>query len=241
MVDLPGDLDLRRIDARPVLRLQHGGDQAAVILRCLISRGIDEVIRKRDDGMPGRAVADHHGQGEHGRVARTVCDLHTDAVVALGADGQVHERQAHLVRQVAVEHILGLQAVEQGDGAADAVDERLRQGEARLVIIRVVDRPRERAEVRSAVKHGVGRLRAVRARELRDAADNDAVGEVAVAVVRCGQTGAELGVRSIDADLQRNTVRDDAGRGMIGRQAVVQEHGAECNGNGQKQGNQGDL
>ena len=147
VVDLPGDLDLRRIDARPVLRLQHGGDQAAVILRCLISRGIDEVIRKRDDGMPGRAVADHHGQGEHGRVARTVCDLHTDAVVALGADGQVHERQAHLVREIAVKHILGLQTVEQGDGAADAVDEWLRQGEARLVIIRIVDRPRERAEV----------------------------------------------------------------------------------------------
>ena len=55
------------------------------------------------------------------------------------------------------------------------------------------------------------------------------------------ETGAELSVRCVDADLQRNAVRDDAGRGMIGRQAVVQEHGAECNGNGQKQGDQGDL
>ncbi len=58
------------------------------------------------------------------------------------------------------------------------------------------------------------------------------------AAVRPAQSSASVALTLTSSGTPSETMR---GRGMIGRQAVVQEHGAECNGNGQKQGDQGDL
>ena len=195
----------------------------AVVIRLEIGLGVEflspreigEVRFQLDDGRRGVVLAHDDGDRDRGDVAQLVHHPDGEVVNAGRTVAEILGRNADPVGDVALQAVAGNHPAAQGDGVADVVDQRLKDGDPGGLIVGIYHGPRRGGGIFRRIENDVPHPGGVRPGELAHAVDQDGARDVAVAVIRRGDAAQQGLVAVGGADGDDVGVHPDLGRDHI--------------------------